>query len=97
VLLQVLQSLWVLHLLTDLAPQYAVLIGAVAAPAIKWADKTESEFGRVLDIRVIFLVQREATLHPSGWGVLFLCPFKAGKMASCGTFSRRWGDCMGQG
>jgi uncharacterized membrane protein len=36
-------------LLTDLAPQYAVLIGAVAAPAIKWADKTESEFGRVLD------------------------------------------------
>lgn len=36
-------------LLTDLAPQYAVLIGAVTAPAIKWADKTESEFGRVLD------------------------------------------------
>lgn len=36
-------------LVTDLAPQYAVLIGAVAAPAIKWADKTEAEFGRVLD------------------------------------------------
>ena len=36
-------------LLTDLAPQYAVLIGAVAAPAIKWADKTEAEFGLVLD------------------------------------------------
>jgi hypothetical protein len=36
-------------LLTDLAPQYAVLIGAVAAPAIKWADKTEEEFGLVLD------------------------------------------------
>jgi hypothetical protein len=36
-------------LLTDLAPQYAVLLGAVAAPAIKWADKTEAEFGRVLD------------------------------------------------
>ena len=34
---------------TDLAPQYAVLIGAVAAPAIKWADKTETEFGLVLD------------------------------------------------
>jgi hypothetical protein len=34
-------------LLTDLAPQYAVLI--VAAPAIKWADKTETEFGLVLD------------------------------------------------
>ena len=36
-------------LVTDLAPQYAVLIGAVAAPAIKWSDKTESEFGLVLD------------------------------------------------
>jgi hypothetical protein len=36
-------------LVTDLAPQYAVLIGAIAAPAIKWADKTEAEFGRVLD------------------------------------------------
>jgi hypothetical protein len=36
-------------LLTDLAPQYAVLIGAVTAPAIKWADKTEAEFGLVLD------------------------------------------------
>lgn len=39
-------------LLTDLAPQYAVLLGAVAAPAIKWADKTEAEFGRVLDEEV---------------------------------------------
>ncbi len=36
-------------LLTDLAPHYAVLIGAVAAPAIKWADKTETEFGMVLE------------------------------------------------
>jgi len=36
-------------LLTDLAPHYAVLIGAVAAPAIKWADKTEEEFGMVLE------------------------------------------------
>jgi hypothetical protein len=36
-------------LITDLSPQYAVLIGAVAAPAIKWADKTEAEFGLVLD------------------------------------------------
>ena len=36
-------------LLTDLAPEYAVLISAVAAPAIKWADKTEEEFGLVLD------------------------------------------------
>lgn len=39
-------------LLTDLAPQYAVLLGAIAAPAIKWADKTEAEFGRVLDKEV---------------------------------------------
>ena len=36
-------------LITDLSPQYAVLIGAVAAPAIKWADKTETEFGLILD------------------------------------------------
>jgi hypothetical protein len=36
-------------LLTDLSPEYAVLIGAVAAPAIKWADKTEEEFGLVLN------------------------------------------------
>jgi len=36
-------------LLTDLSPQYAVLLGAIAAPAIKWADKTEEEFGMVLE------------------------------------------------
>jgi len=36
-------------LITDIAPQYAVLLGAIAAPAIKWADKTEAEFGMVLD------------------------------------------------
>jgi hypothetical protein len=36
-------------LLTDMAPQYAVLLGAIAAPAIKWADKTEAEFGMVLE------------------------------------------------
>lgn len=30
---------------TDLAPQYAVLIGAVAAPLVKWADKAEKEYG----------------------------------------------------
>jgi hypothetical protein len=36
-------------LITDLAPHYAVLIGAIAAPAIKWADKTEEEFGMVLE------------------------------------------------
>ena len=32
-------------LLTDMAPQYAVMIGAVAAPLAKWADKAEKEFG----------------------------------------------------
>jgi hypothetical protein len=32
-------------LLTDLAPQYAVLIGALAAPAAKWADKNDSDYG----------------------------------------------------
>ena len=32
-------------LLTDLAPQYAIMIGALAAPAIKWADKNEGEYG----------------------------------------------------
>jgi hypothetical protein len=36
-------------LITDLSPHYAVLIGAIAAPAIKWADKTEEEFGMVLE------------------------------------------------
>ena len=32
-------------LLTDLAPQYAGMIGALAAPAIKWADKNDSDYG----------------------------------------------------
>lgn len=36
-------------LITDLQPQYAILIGAIAAPLIKWADKSEEEFGRVLN------------------------------------------------
>lgn len=31
--------------LTDMAPQYAVIIGAVAAPLAKWADKAEKEYG----------------------------------------------------
>ena len=39
-------------LLTDLAPHYAVLLGAIAAPLIKWADKAEAEFGMVLDKEV---------------------------------------------
>ena len=34
-----------LALAANLAPEYAVLIGAVAAPAAKWADKTEKEYG----------------------------------------------------
>ena len=32
-------------LLTDMKPEYAVLIGALAAPLAKWADKTEAEYG----------------------------------------------------
>ena len=32
--------------LTNLWPGYAVLIGALAAPAIKWADKHSHEYGR---------------------------------------------------
>lgn len=33
-------------LLTDMKPEYAILIGAIAAPIAKWADKTEKEYGR---------------------------------------------------
>lgn len=33
-------------LLTNLKPEYAVLIGAVAAPLAKWADKAEKEYGK---------------------------------------------------
>jgi hypothetical protein len=32
-------------LLTDMQPEYAVVIGAMAAPLAKWADKTEKEYG----------------------------------------------------
>ena len=34
-----------LALAVDLKPEYAVLIGASAAPAVKWADKSEKDFG----------------------------------------------------
>jgi hypothetical protein len=34
-----------LALAANLSPEYAVLIGALAAPAAKWADKTEKEYG----------------------------------------------------
>lgn len=33
------------QLVTDLAPQYAALIAALAAPVIKWADKNDDAFG----------------------------------------------------
>lgn len=32
-------------LLTDIAPEYAILIGGITAPIVKWADKAEAEFG----------------------------------------------------
>jgi len=32
-------------LLSDMAPQYAVIIGAIAAPAIKWASKNSRDYG----------------------------------------------------
>jgi hypothetical protein len=32
-------------LLSELEPHYAVLIGALAGPAIKWADKHDKDFG----------------------------------------------------
>jgi hypothetical protein len=34
-----------LALAADLAPQYAIAIGAVFGPLAKWADKAEQEFG----------------------------------------------------
>jgi hypothetical protein len=34
-----------LALAADLAPEQAILIGAIAAPLAKWADKTEQEYG----------------------------------------------------
>jgi hypothetical protein len=34
-----------LALAVDLAPQYAIMIGAVCGPLAKWADKAEKEFG----------------------------------------------------
>jgi len=32
-------------LLTDLQPQYAVMIGVITAPLAKWADRAEKEYG----------------------------------------------------
>lgn len=36
-------------LITDIAPEYAILIGGLTAPIIKWADKAEEDFGRKYD------------------------------------------------
>ena len=30
----------------DFAPEYAVLIGAITAPAVRWADKNSPQYGR---------------------------------------------------
>ena len=32
--------------LLDFAPEYAVLIGAITAPALRWADKNSKQYGR---------------------------------------------------
>lgn len=36
-----------LALAVNMKPEYAILIGAIAAPAVKWADKAEKEFGLI--------------------------------------------------
>lgn len=36
-------------LITDVAPEYAILIGGLTAPVVKWADRTETEFGLKFD------------------------------------------------
>ena len=33
-------------LILDFAPEYAVLIGAITAPATRWADKNSPQYGR---------------------------------------------------
>ena len=33
-------------LLLDFAPEYVVLIGAITAPAVRWADKNSPQYGR---------------------------------------------------
>ena len=34
-----------LALAADMATEYAILIGSIAGPAVKWADKAEKDFG----------------------------------------------------
>jgi len=36
-------------LITDIAPEYAILIGGLTAPIVKWADRAEEDFGRKYD------------------------------------------------
>jgi hypothetical protein len=36
-------------LLTDLNPEWAILIGGLTAPIVKWADRAEQEFGLKFD------------------------------------------------
>lgn len=38
-----------LALITDMAPEYAILIGGLTAPIVKWADRAEVEFGLKFD------------------------------------------------
>ena len=38
-----------LALVVELAPEYAILIGGLTAPIVKWADKAEAEFGLKYD------------------------------------------------
>ncbi len=35
-----------ISLALDFAPEYAVLIGAITAPAARWADKNSPQYGR---------------------------------------------------
>jgi hypothetical protein len=36
-------------LVMDMKPEYAVLVGAIAAPATKWASKHSKDYGRGTD------------------------------------------------
>jgi len=36
-------------LITDIKPEYAIMIGALTAPMAKWADKQEKDYGRGSD------------------------------------------------
>ena len=34
-----------ISLITDLAPQYAIIVGALAMPLTKWANKNSKDYG----------------------------------------------------